>query len=87
MFQLSAGNGFSVKGKDNAELSADDRKVTVADSENGVTVSHGGYYNDGKNWGGAAFKEAVKLDGASVTIKFDKVPEVAAGEDCWISVS
>ena len=81
-----AGNGFAVKGKDGAELSADDRKVTVADSENGVTVSHGGYYNDGKNWGGAAFKEAVKLDGASVTIKFDAVPEVAAGEDCWISV-
>lgn len=81
-----AGNGFSVKGKDNAELSADDRKVTVADSENGVTVSHGGYYNDGKNWGGVAFKEAVKLDGASVTINFDTVPAVADGEDCWISV-
>ena len=81
-----AGNGFSVKGKDNAELSADDRKVTVADAENGVTVSHGGYYNDGKNWGGVAFKEAVKLDGASVTINFDTVPAVADGEDCWISV-
>ena len=81
-----AGNGYAVKGKDKAELSADDRKVTVAATEAGVTVSHGGYYNDGKNWGGVAFKEAVKLDGASVTIKFDKVPEVADGEDCWISV-
>ena len=81
-----AGNGFAVAGKNGDPLSEEDRKVTVAASDAGVTVSHGGYYNDGKNWGGVAFKEAVKLDGASVTIKFDKVPEVAAGEDCWISV-
>lgn len=81
-----AGNGFSVKGKDGAELSAEDRKVTVTKTDAGVTVSHGGYYNDGKNWGGVALKDAQKLDGMSVTIKFDKVPEVEAGHDCWICV-
>ena len=81
-----AGNGFNVKGKDNAELSADDRKVTVEKTDAGITVSHGGYYNNGENWGGVALKNAEKLDGMSVTIKFDKVPEVKAGHDCWISV-
>lgn len=78
-----AGNGFAVKGRDKTELSADDRKVTVADTAEGVTVSHGGYYTDGVNWGGVAAKTAVKLDGASATVKFEKVPSVVDGHDCW----
>lgn len=83
---FAAGNGFAVTGKDKTELSEDDRIVSVAKSDNGVTVSHGGYYTDGKNWGGVAIKDAHKLDGMSVTIKFDVVPEVSSGEDCWVSL-
>lgn len=54
--------------------------------QNAVQVSHGGYYQDGKNWGGVALKDAYKLDGLSVTVKFDEVPKVDSGKDCWICI-
>lgn len=73
-----AGNGYLI---DNANS-----PVTVADAEAGVTVAHGGYYIDGKNWGGVALKDAHLLNGLSFTVKFDEVPEVAAGTDCWIAL-
>ena len=60
--------------------------VTVEKTEEGIKVSHGGYYVDGKDWGGVAFNEKHLLDGLSVTIKFDKVPEVTSADDCWISI-
>lgn len=82
-----AGNGFAVKGLDKAELSADNRVVTLKKSDSGITVSHGGYYTDGKNWGGIAAKVPQKLDGMKVTIKLDKVPVVEENHDCWVSVS
>ena len=82
------GNGFNIvkKNGETRETTAKNSPVTVADAEGGVKVSHGGYYEDGKNWGGVATKDAYTLDGLSVTIRFDKIPTVSSGDDCWISV-
>lgn len=82
---FAPGNGYHLIGKDNAVV-AENSPVTVADAEGGVEVKHGGYYQDGKNWGGVAFKEAHMVDGLSVTVKFDEVPETTAADDCWISI-
>lgn len=80
-----AGNGYNII-SDDSEKIADNSPVTVADVEGGVQVSHGGYYENGKNWGGVALKDAYKLDGLSVTVKFDEVPKVDSGKDCWICI-
>lgn len=83
---FAVGNGFAAKGRDAGELSADDRLVSVNKTEDGITVSHGGYYTNGKDWGGVAVKDAHKLDGMSVTIRFDEVPEINSSTDCWFSL-
>ena len=82
---FTAGNGYNIISKDNEVLSKNS-PVTVEKTEEGIKVSHGGYYVDGKNWGGVALNEKHLLDGLSVTIKFDKVPEVTSADDCWISI-
>ena len=79
-----AGNGYHLVSLDN-EVTAENSPVTVADAEDGVAVSHGGYYQNGVNWGGVAFNEAHTLDGLSVTVRFDEVPTVTSSDDCWIS--
>lgn len=80
-----AGNGYNIISDDGDKIS-ENSPVTVADVEGGVQVSHGGYYQDGKNWGGVALKDAYKLDGLSVTVKYDQVPEVTSATDCWICI-
>lgn len=74
-----AGNGFVSTGAANGTF-----PVTVRDTENGVQISHGGYYLTGDNWGGAAYNVPIKVDGASVEITLDKFPE--GNNDCWFSV-
>ena len=64
-----AGNGYNIINADKEKVS-ENSPVTVTDVEGGVQVSHGGYYQDGKNWGGVALKDAYKLDGLSITVKF-----------------
>lgn len=81
-----AGNGFNIIAKDKSEVSKNS-PVTVTDGANGaVAVSHGGYYQNGKDWGGVASTNAYNLNGLEVTIKFDQVPEATAADDCWISI-
>ena len=80
-----AGNGYNIINADKEKVS-ENSPVTVTDVEGGVQVSHGGYYQDGKNWGGVALKDAYKLDGLSITVKFDQVPEVTSSTDCWICI-
>lgn len=77
------GNGFAASGKDGTTLSEEDRKVTVAAADGGVAVSHGGYYTNGDTWGGVASKDKFLVNGIKVTVKFDQVPTVVDGEDCW----
>ncbi len=80
-----AGNGYNIIDNEGKQLDANS-PVTVADSEDGVVVKHGGYYQNGVNWGGVATKDAYVLDGLSVTVKFDKVPMVNPSDDCWIAI-
>lgn len=80
-----AGNGYNLIAADNSVVEKNS-PVTVTASEDGVTVSHGGYYQDGKNWGGVALKDAHLLDGLSVSVRFDELPEVTTATDCWICI-
>ena len=80
-----AGPGYNIVTKDNA-ITAENTPVTVKAADDGLSVMHGGYYNSGLIWGGVATKEKLTVDGLSVTIRFDEVPEVTAEDDCWISI-
>lgn len=71
-----AGNGYLIDGKNSP--------VTVKETDKGIQVSHGGYYVDGINWGGVAYSEKVTLDGFSVEITIDKLPDT--DDDTWFSV-
>ena len=71
-----AGNGYLVDGKNAATV--------VTETDKGIQVTHGGYYTDGKNWGGVAYSDKVDLDGFSVEFTIDKLPNT--GDDTWISV-
>lgn len=72
----TAGNGFLIDDKNSP--------VTVTETEDGIQVSHGGYYVDGVNWGGVAYNEAVELDGFEIEIRIDQLPDT--GTDTWFSV-
>lgn len=71
-----AGNGYLIDNKNSP--------VTVKETDKGIQVSHGGYYTDGKNWGGVAYKDKIDLDGFSVELTIDKLPDT--DDDTWFSV-
>jgi len=66
------------------EVLEENTPVTVTDGADGVVVTHGGYYQDGKNWSGVASNEKYNINGLEVTVRFDTIPEVTAADDCWI---
>ena len=74
-----AGPGFISNGSEDGEY-----PVTITETDAGIQVSHGGYYQTGENWGGAAYLVPIELDGARVEITLDKFPE--GNQDCWFSV-
>ncbi len=74
-----AGPGFVSNGSEDGEY-----PVTITETDAGIQVSHGGYYQTGENWGGAAYLVPIELDGARVEITLDKFPE--GNQDCWFSV-
>lgn len=74
-----AGPGFISNGSEDGEY-----PVTITETDAGIQVSHGGYYQTGENWGGAAYLVPIELDGARVEITLDKFPE--GNHDCWFSV-
>ena len=74
-----AGPGFVSNGSEDGEY-----PVTITETDAGIQVSHGGYYQSGENWGGAAYLVPIELDGARVEITLDKFPE--PNGDCWFSV-
>lgn len=71
-----AGNGFLIDGRNSP--------VTVTETDKGIQVSHGGYYINGIDWGGVAYGEKIDLDGFSVEMTIDQLPNT--GDDCWLSV-
>ena len=74
-----AGPGYISNGSEDGEY-----PVTITETDAGIQVSHGGYYQTGENWGGAAYLVPIELDGARVEITLDKFPE--GNQDCWFSV-
>ena len=74
-----AGPGFISNGSEDGEY-----PVTITETDAGIQVSHGGYYQTGENWGGAAYLVPIELDGARVEITLDMFPE--GNHDCWFSV-
>lgn len=75
----AAGPGFVSNGTEDGSY-----PVTITETDAGIQVSHGGYYQTGDNWGGAAYLVPIELDGARVEITLDKFPE--GNQDCWFSV-
>ena len=81
---FKANNGFFIyEGKSNKTDVQD--VPTVADSDKGVKVVHGGYYASGDNCGGVVSVDKYELDGFEATVVFEKVPEVTAETDCWVA--
>ncbi|MGM9624096.1 MAG: hypothetical protein ACI3XM_00180 [Eubacteriales bacterium] len=74
----TAGNGYLIE-----DINA---TVLVENTMDGVKVTHGGYYIDGVNWGGVAYNTPVKLDGFSVEIRIDEIPDFETGDDAWFAV-
>lgn len=74
----TAGNGYLIE-----DINA---TVLVENTPAGVQVTHGGYYVDGVNWGGVAYNTPLALDGLTVDILMDVVPDWEGGEDAWFSV-
>ena len=71
-----AGNGFLIDDKNSP--------VVVKETDKGIQVTHGGYYTNGKDWGGIAYNEKIDLDGFSVELTIDKLPDTDT--DTWFSV-
>lgn len=81
-------NGFFF-GENKTSINADEEHRSVPKvelDEEGVKVTHKGYYQTGANCGGVYSAEAYTLDGLTVTVKFDKVPAVDENTDCWIAL-
>ncbi len=81
----NVGNGFHLVNPDWSVVE-ENTPVVVTDAADGVQVTHGGAYQNGKNWGGVASKEAYNLNGLEVTVRFDTVPAVTAENDCWLAI-
>lgn len=58
----------------------------VEQTNDGIQVTHGGFYIGDLNWAGIASKNKHQLDGFSMEIRFDHVPLLAAAQDAWISI-
>lgn len=85
-----AGNGFNIvkrNAEGKGEVVENNTPVTVTDAADGVYITHGGYYQDGINWGGVASKEKYNLNGFEMVVRYDEVPTVTADDDCWMTFS
>ena len=81
-----AGNGFNLVGADK-QVVAENSPVTLTEqSATVVDVTHGGYYQNGVNWGGVASKAAVAVEDLTIRVTYTKVPEVEATTDCWMYI-
>ncbi|MBQ1243395.1 MAG: copper amine oxidase N-terminal domain-containing protein [Clostridia bacterium] len=81
-----AGNGFNLVDAEK-NVVANNSPVTIAEkSETVVDVTHGGYYQNGENWGGVASAKAYALENLTVRVTYTKVPAVDATTDCWMYI-
>ncbi|MBR4979486.1 MAG: hypothetical protein IKX77_02930 [Clostridia bacterium] len=87
---VTPGNGFYLvtraEGSETNDRSAAPSPVTVVDTDEGLKVSHGGYYETEENWGGIAFNKEYDLNGLEITILFEKMPAYTEATDGWFAV-
>ena len=81
-----ANNGFFIYDVEAGAFTETRDPATVTDTANGVKVVHGGYFASGDNCGGVVTAEKYDLNGLTVTVYFETVPEVDATVDCWIGI-
>ena len=74
------GSGFYVYGPTFVKGEKD--VPTITQTSDGVTVTHGGYYWEGKDYGGIFSAQKVDLNGFEVTVRLDKVH---TSDDCWFA--
>ncbi len=83
--EFTANNGFYIfDGKANNTGVQDPPEM--ADTEKGLQIVHGGYYQSGDNCGGVVSTGTYNLDGFEATIFFETAPEVTPATDCWVAV-
>ncbi len=85
------GNGYNLVNSDpetgdKIVISKNSPVTAVENADGSVNVKHGGYYQDGKNWGGVASKELYKIDGLEITVKYNTIPEIIPNIDCWAHI-
>lgn len=81
-----AGNGFNIVDETKQVVSENSPVTLTEQSATVVDVSHGGYYQDGVNWGGVASKEAYALENLTIRVTYTKVPAVDEKTDCWMYI-
>jgi len=74
----TAGTGFQIDGKNSP--------VTITQTKDGIQGSWGGFYANGANWGGMVYNEKLTLDGLEIVLRIDKLPELTADFNTWISI-
>lgn len=83
---FSANNGFFIYVNSSTPTEVQD-VPEVSDSANGVRVAHGGWFTSADNCGGVYTNEKYDLNGLSVTVFFEKIPEeTVTTTDCWVSI-
>ncbi len=80
-----AGNGFFIYEGKSTKTDVQD-PTTLADTDKGLQIVHGGYYTSGENCGGTVSAEKYDMNGFEATIFFEKAPEVTTDTDCWVAV-
>lgn len=81
-----AGNGYNVVDAEKQVVSENSPVTIDEKSETVVEVSHGGYYQNGENWGGVASKNEFDLENLAIRVTYTQVPEVYETTDCWMYV-
>ncbi len=81
-----AGNGYNLVDAEKAIVSENSPVTITEKSATVVDVTHGGYYQNGENWGGVASKTAYPLENLTIRVTYTKVPAVDENTDCWIYI-
>ncbi len=83
--EFTANNGFFIYEGKGTKTDVQD-PATLADTDKGLQIVHGGYYAGGDNCGGVVSTEKYDLNGFEATVYFEKAPEVTSDTDCWVAI-
>lgn len=83
--EYTANNGFFIYEGKGTKTDVQD-PATLADTDKGLQIVHGGYYAGGDNCGGVVSTKKYDLNGFEATVYFEKAPEVTSDTDCWVAI-